>query len=144
MPDTFIDIAIWFTIIILTFNVFAMWIDSTTTNPYLKIDSFGNDGLRQFDTSDLDVDTSGDNTISDDASEVSTQRQLNLTGYDGNIVNLLTNLLFMWSKVLNAVIPANAAIIATMMIGIIGIIELVGLLALGMRVAQAIGALLPF
>lgn len=144
MPDSFIDIAVWFTIIILTFNVFAMWVNTTTENPNLNITGFGDGSLDSFTSADLGVDTNGTNTISDDTGQASTQRQNNLTGYEGNILGFLNNLFFMWAIVLNSVIPASASIIAIMIIGIIGMIELVGLLALGMRLAVAIGALIPF
>ena len=145
--DSFIDIVIWFTIIILTFNVFAIWVNSTTTVPFLHVAGFNEDvnGLRVFDeNSDMSIDTNATNTIGDSSSEVSTQRQANIIGYEGNIFGLIGNLLLMWHAVLYSVIPAPAIIIAQMISVIVGIIETVGLLGLLMKLAQAIGALLPF
>jgi len=142
MPDSFIDVAIWLTITILIFNIFAIYINTTTTNTNLKVTGFDND-LHQFTGTTVDTNGSG-NTIGDTVPQASTDRQTNLNNYEGNLLGFLTDLLLMWNKVLYAVIPQQAIIIADMISVIIGVIELTGLLALGMRLATAIGALIPF
>ena len=144
MPDSFIDIAVWFTIVILMFNVLAMWVDVTTENPNLRIAGLGSGELVEFDTSDVATGVTIENVISDETTSTSTQRQERLTGQEGNILNFLGRLLFMWREVLYVVIPSNAQVIADMVSILIGIVQLTGLTALGMRLAQAIGALIPF
>ena len=143
MPDSFIDIAVWFTIVILAFNVFAIWVNETTESPYLKIAGWdGGDPLSTYENPNFDANTT--NTIGSETSEVSQQRQAQLLGYEDNIFTFMYNLLFMWQRVLTSIMPPGADIIATMLIVVIGIIESVGILALLMRLAVAIGALIPF
>ena len=143
MVDSFIDIAIWFTIIILCFNVLAMSINATTVNPNLKL--FTGNQLVVFDDGDLNFsDTNFTNTIGDGESTGSTINQNNVQNQNTDLVSILVNLFFMWAIVLNAVIPPAAGIITLVIITIMGIVQMVGLLALGFRAAVAIGALLPF
>jgi hypothetical protein len=140
MVDSFIDIAIWLTITILVFNVFAIWVNTTTTNENLMIPGVNN--WSSFNGNTFDTNT--ENTISDTSSEVSQTKQAQLLGYEGNILEMLYDLLLMWQQVLVAVIPPQAAIIGTMISIIIGVIEGAGILALLIRLATAIGALIPF
>ena len=144
MPDTFIDIAIWFTIIILSFNVLAMWVDTNTVNPHLSITGFEQGNLATFTDANLPTDVNGINVIGTDVSQISTTQQDKVSSYQTNIFVFLYNLLFMWQTVLMSIFPESAAIIGVFLTGIIGMIEITGIFALLMRAAVAIGALIPF
>lgn len=143
MVDSFIDVAIWLTITILIFNIFAIYVNTNTINDKLKVTGFDNTNLHTFTNSTGDINGSG-NTIGDTVPQASTDRQTNLNSYEGDLLGFLSDLFLMWNKILYAVIPQQAIIIADIMSVIIGIVELTGLLALGMRLATAIGALIPF